>query len=204
MAQQAPDRFESFPWVNFIGRRHDRSVAAGWGWGGMNDDSGYSSEQILSTTMFRVYRSIGGDSTSLTRREFAARCMAYLMLRAVGTLTPMSNPNAPALFLDALLTADAGNWTSEGVFGGAYGKVFTWSFEKQNLNNGALPRGRRLHRRWACRRIPISPDLLATADYLEPSQPGRLTGARGTGLGPPTTPTSRSRTEAHRSRTTSS
>ena len=61
------------------------------------------------------------------------------MLRAVGTLTPMSNPNTPALFLNALLTADAGNWTSEGIFGGAYGKVFTWSFEKQNLNNGAVP-----------------------------------------------------------------
>lgn len=136
---QAPDRFESFPWVNVINRRHDRTVAAGWGWGGPNDDRGYSSEQILSTTMFRVYRSIGGDSTSLTRREFAARCMAYLMLRAVGTLTPMSNPNTPAQFLDALLTADAGNWTSAGVFGGAYGKVFTWSFEEQNLNNGARP-----------------------------------------------------------------
>ena len=38
---QAPDRFESFPWVNFIGRRHDRSVAAGWGWSGINDDGGY-------------------------------------------------------------------------------------------------------------------------------------------------------------------
>ena len=136
---QATDRFESYPWVNVIGRRHDRTVAAGWGWDGPNDDNGYSSEQILSTTMFRVYRSIGGDSTSASRREFAARCMAYLMLRAVGTLTPMSNPNTPALFLNALLTADAGNWTSEGIFGGAYGKVFIWSFEKQNLNNGALP-----------------------------------------------------------------
>ena len=136
---QAPDRFQSFPWVNVINRRHDRTVAAGWGWGGPNDDRGYSSEQILSTTMFRVYRSIGGDSTTLSRREFAARCMAYLMLRAVGTLTPLSNPNTPAEFLDALLTADAGDWTSEGVFGGAYGKVFIWSFEQQNLNNGALP-----------------------------------------------------------------
>ena len=136
---QAPDRFQSFPWVNVINRRHDRTVAAGWGWGGPNDDRGYSSEQILSTTMFRVYQSIGGDSTSLSRREFAARCMAYLMLRAVGTLTPMSNPSTPDLFLAALLTADAGNWASEGVFGGAYGKVFNWSFEKQNLNNGALP-----------------------------------------------------------------
>lgn len=138
-ATQATDRFETFPWVSFIGRRHDRTVAAGWGWGGTNDVGGYSSEQILATTMFRVYRSIGGDSTSLARREFAARCMAYLMLRAVGTLTPTSNPSSPAQFLTALLTADAGNWTSEGIFGGAYGKVFTWSFEKQNLNGGAKP-----------------------------------------------------------------
>lgn len=135
----ATDRFESYPWVNFIGRRHDRTVAAGWGWGGTNDVGGYSSEQILATTMFRAYRSIGGDSTDLGRRQFAARCMAYLMLRAVGTLTPASNPNSPAQFLTALLTADAGNWTSEGIFGGAYGKVLTWAFEKQNLNSGAPP-----------------------------------------------------------------
>jgi hypothetical protein len=135
----ALDRFLIAPFTPVIVRRSDRTVAAGWGWDGPNDDNGYSSEQILSTTMFRVYRSIGGDSTSVGRREFAARCMAYLMLRAVGTLTPMSNPNTPALFLAALLTADAGNWTSEGVFGGAYGKVFTWSFEKQNLNGGAKP-----------------------------------------------------------------
>ena len=135
----AIDRFLMAPFTPAIARRSDRTVAAGWGWGGPNDDRGYSSEQILSTTMFRVYRSIGGDSTSVSRREFAARSMAYLMLRAVGTLTPMSNPNTPALFLNALLIADAGNWTSEGIFGGAYGKVFTWSFELQNLNNGARP-----------------------------------------------------------------
>jgi hypothetical protein len=135
----AIDRFLLTPFVPAIARRSDRTVAAGWGWGGANDDGGYSSEQILSTTMFRVYRSIGGDSSDVSRREFAARYMAYLMLRAVGTLTPMSNPSTPALFLTALLTADTGNWTSEGVFGGAYGKVLTWSFEEQNLNGGALP-----------------------------------------------------------------
>lgn len=135
----ALDRFLLAPFTPSIVRRSDRTVAAGWGWDGPNDDNQYSSEQILSTTMFRVYRSVGGDSTSVSRREFAARCMAYLMLRAVGTLTPMSNPGTPALFLAALLAADAGDWTSEGVFGGAYGKVFTWSFEQQNLNNGALP-----------------------------------------------------------------
>ena len=67
-----------------------------WGWGAGMDQgtdgklgSGYLSEQILSTTMFRAYRSIGGDATSVNRREFAARCMAYLMLQAVHTLQPL-------------------------------------------------------------------------------------------------------------------
>ena len=135
----ALDRFLLAPFVPAVPRRSDRTVASGWGWGGANDVGGYSSEQILSTTMFRAYRSIGGDSTSVARREFAARCMAYLMLRAVGTLTPTSNPSSPAQFLAALLTADAGNWTSEGIFGGAYGKVLTWAFETQNLNSGTPP-----------------------------------------------------------------
>ena len=135
----APDRFESFPWVSFIGRRHDRSVAAGWGWGGAQDVGGYSSEQILATCHMRVYRSIGGDLDRLTRRQFAARYMAWLMLRAVGTLTPMSNPSSPAQFLDALLAANEDDWISEGIFGGAYGKVLTWSFEKQDLNDGDPP-----------------------------------------------------------------
>lgn len=110
-----------------------------WAWAGTADLGGYLSEQILSTTMFRAYRAIGGDSASISRREFAARCMAYLMLRAVGTLTPTNNPNSPAQFLTALLAANTGNWTSEGIFGGAYGKVLTWAFEKQNLNSGAPP-----------------------------------------------------------------
>ena len=139
------DRFVLAPFVPAVPRRSDRTVASGWGWGGVNDtgigpfNPGYQSEQILSTTMFRAYRSIGGDSTLFTRREFAARCMAYLMLRAVGTLTQISNPSSPDLFLDALLVADADDWISEGIFGGAYGKVLTWSFEKQNLNDGAPP-----------------------------------------------------------------
>src|SRR5262249_7144363 len=71
---------------------------------------------------------------------FAARIMAYLMLRAIQTLSPTSNPQSPAEFLGALLTADAGNWTSEGLCGGAYGKVLAWAFEQQNLDNGAPPK----------------------------------------------------------------
>lgn len=134
----AIDRFIRSPFRQNL-RRSDRAVADGWGWGGVNDTGSYNSEQILSTTMFRTYRSIGGDSTDLTRREFSANVMSYLLLRAVGTLSPVSNPNSPAQYLDALLTADAGDWTTEGLFGGAYGKVLTWSFEEQNLNDGDPP-----------------------------------------------------------------
>lgn len=134
----AIDRFIRSPFRQNL-RRSDRAVADGWGWGGVNDDGSYQTEQILSTTMFRIYRSIGGDSTDLTRREFSARVMSYLLLRAVGTLSPVSNPNSPAQYLDALLTADAGDWTTEGLFGGAYGKVLVWSFETQNLNDGDPP-----------------------------------------------------------------
>jgi HYDIN/CFA65/VesB family protein len=132
------DRFIRSPFRQNL-RRSDRDPADGWGWGGAQDDSSYGSEQILSTTMFRVYRGIGGDSTDLTRREFSAHMMSYLMLRAVGTLSPATNPNSPAGFLDALLTADVGNWTTRGLSGGAYAKVFEWSFEKQNLNDGDPP-----------------------------------------------------------------
>jgi hypothetical protein len=117
-----------------------------WGWGqGMDQGtdgklgSGYFSEQILSTTMFRAYRSIGGDAANIHRREFAARFMVFLMLEAIAQLHPISNPKSPAEFLNALLIADAADWTTEGAFGGAYGKVLHWAFEKQNLHNGARP-----------------------------------------------------------------
>ncbi|HET8745873.1 MAG TPA: hypothetical protein VFM98_09715 [Ramlibacter sp.] len=133
----APDRFVTFPWLNVIGRRHDRTPASGWGWGGANDIGGYSSEQVLSSTLFRMYRSIGGDSASVPRREFAARSAAYLILRAVGQLTPATNPGNALGFEQQLEVADAGVWTStnpaETHAGGAYWKVIRWAFEKQGL-----------------------------------------------------------------------
>ncbi len=128
----APDRFLLAPWVP-ITRRFDRDVASGWAWGGSHDIGGYSSEQILATTLFRVYRSIGGDSTDLGRRQFASRMMIYLILRAISTLTPATNPSNALAFANALMAVDLLNWTTEGVYGGAYNKVMRWSFEKQGL-----------------------------------------------------------------------
>lgn len=127
----APDRFLLTPWVPI--RRCDRDPAAGWAWGGTNDTGGYSSEQILCTTLFRIYLSIGGMHTSLSRRQFASRMMAYLILRTVSTLTPSTNPSNALVFANAMGAVDLLNWTSEGIFGGAYNKVIRWSFEKQGL-----------------------------------------------------------------------
>ena len=134
----AIDRFIRSPFRMNL-RRSDRDPAAGWGWGGVQDDGSYGSEQILSTTMFRIYRGIGGDSDDFTRREFSANIMAYLMFRAVGTLTPATNPGLPDGFRDAMLTADAGDWTTRGISGDAYSKVIEWSFQQQGLDGGDPP-----------------------------------------------------------------
>jgi zinc metalloprotease ZmpB len=124
-------RFTYVPWHPSLHRRCDRNVADGWAWNGSRDDAGYGSEEILATTLFNVYRSIGGDHPNLGRRQFASRMTMYLVLRAIGDLTPATDPQYARDFATALMTADAGNWTSEGVFGGAYHKVIRWAFEKQ-------------------------------------------------------------------------
>jgi hypothetical protein len=102
------------------------TVAAGWAWNGSRDDGGYGSEEILATTLFNFYRSIGGDHPNLGRRQFASRMAMYLILRAIGDLTPATDPQYARDFASALMAADALNWTSEGVFGGAYHKVIRW------------------------------------------------------------------------------
>lgn len=131
---QAPDRFVTFPWVN-IGRRHDRGVAAGWAWGGINDVGGYSSEQILCTTLFRAYRSTGGDATSIVGQRYAARYLTYLIIRAIGSLAtnPITPTPIPDLFATALMNADLGTAMFDDQPGGGCTKVIRWAFEQQGL-----------------------------------------------------------------------
>jgi hypothetical protein len=124
-------RFTYVPWHPTLNRRADRDVAAGWAWNGARDDGQYGSEEILATTLFNFYRSIGGDHPNLGRRQFASRMSMYLILRAIEDLTPATDPQYARDFASALMAADALNWTSEGVFGGAYHKVIRWTFEKQ-------------------------------------------------------------------------
>lgn len=137
-----PERFQYAPfrdWPVGADRWFNRAVADGWGWGGPNDGGGYLSEQVLATTLFRVYRSLGGDSEHLARRRHASRVATWLVLNGVGHLSPGTNPDTPEELYGMLAAADADDWTSEGLAGGAYGKVIRWSFEKQGLWAGAPP-----------------------------------------------------------------
>lgn len=138
-----PDRFLTFPWLTIanpsIDRRHDRAVAAGWGWYGANDDGGYGSEQILSTTHFRLYRSLGGDSKELCTREWASRYTAYLIFYSVGSLTPITNSPTPEHWSDTMQLSDTTTTNFEGYIGRTVHKVVRWAFEKQNAYNGLPP-----------------------------------------------------------------
>jgi zinc metalloprotease ZmpB len=136
---KAPDRFRYAPWNPINLRRFDRDPAAGWGWGGVQDVGGYPSEEILATTHFRIYRSIGGDAASLATKRFASRMTMYLILRAISTLTPGTNPGNALGLCNAEMAVDLLNWTSEGIFGGAYNKVIRWAYEKQGLFGGKPP-----------------------------------------------------------------
>lgn len=148
------DRFTYAPFRPNLSRRFDRAVGDGWAWGGSQDGGGYDSEQILATTHFRLYRSLGGDSDDLGRRQHAARAATYLILRTTGELTPGTNPsnwdpagmvNVPGrgaqLWCERMQLADAQPWVSEGLSGGAYNKVIRWAFEKQGSYQpaGTLP-----------------------------------------------------------------
>jgi hypothetical protein len=143
---KAPDRGDTFPWIVGIcldqRRRHDRAASSGWGWGGeialhpfddAKDPIGYKNEQILSSTMFRFYRSIGGDAADIMMKRFAANMVCHIMLVAIQTLTPATNPPDAAHFASALIGADLADWSQEGITGGAYRKVIRWAFEKQGL-----------------------------------------------------------------------
>jgi zinc metalloprotease ZmpB len=144
---KAKDRCDTFPWlVGVEKRRHDRTAGHGWGWNGkigINpfddalDSLGYSNEQILSSTMFRFYRAIGGDASVLADKRFAARMTCHLLLAAIGALTVATSPNDASHFAAALSKADAADWPAQRFSGGAYHKVIRWAFEKQGLYQDA-------------------------------------------------------------------
>jgi zinc metalloprotease ZmpB len=116
-------------------RRADRLPGDGWAWGGMRDTGGYPSEEILTSTLFRVYRSLGGDSVQQSLQEFASRYSCYLIIKSIGALagSPITPTPEPDDYADELMAADRLTTNFEGYSGGAMHKVVRWSFEKQGL-----------------------------------------------------------------------
>jgi hypothetical protein len=140
--RNTPTRFQYAPfrkWDSGQERFFDRKTSDGWKWHGSHDIGGYFSEQILATTLFRMYRSLGGDAERLETRKLASRVATYLVLHGVGHLSPTPAPENAEDFFNALVAADADDWTAQGFAGGAYHKVIRWSFEKQDLFQGSPP-----------------------------------------------------------------
>lgn len=127
---KANDRYLTFPFMN-IDRRHDRDVNSGWAWRGSRHNRQYKGEQILSTTLFRVYRAFGGDSDNLSIRSFASRYVSYLTIKAISLLNYMTSN--PGVYVNALMQTDINTSNFEGIPGGSLYKVIRWSFEKQGL-----------------------------------------------------------------------
>lgn len=157
-------RHLSFPWV-FIPRRHDRPVERGWCWCGRRNRPrlaqaepgaargqrlGYFEEQLMSSSLFRLYRCAGGDSFAPNLRRGASDYVVYLIMRAIALLGPESVVPARSAdqFVSALCDADigTGDWQVNATWpeseaprsvmprvGGCLHKVIRWAFEQQGL-----------------------------------------------------------------------
>ena len=146
----------TFPW-SYVGRHHDRSPRLGWSWSGslhrplrvaayLNNRvrKGYRSEQILSTSLFNMYRALGGDTfRDIAIRRAAADYALYMIMRAIQLLPPAiaGSAQTPGQFVDALIAADNGtSMANAGPLanraGGWARKVVRWAFEAQGLYAG--------------------------------------------------------------------
>jgi hypothetical protein len=152
----------TFPWVEAL-RRHDRKAEDGWSWHGtlyspkrdIRDPGGYRGEQVLSSTLFRLYRALGGDAQlpngdpNLAIRRAAAAYTVYLVVTAIKALGPAAMvPGVEAYALaGAMIDVDIHQmdpWQPDGGLfpplkapeprrGGAVHKVVRWAFERQGL-----------------------------------------------------------------------
>jgi hypothetical protein len=147
-------RGATFPWVH-IPRRHDRCVKRGWSWSGAMHKplrelpdakqprrKGYRSEQILSTSLFRLYLCLGGMTPNpggLPVRQAASDYTLYLIIKGLGLLgdARIVAANHPDQLVSALIDADVGTESfkidSNDVPGGFAHKVIRWAFEAQGL-----------------------------------------------------------------------
>jgi hypothetical protein len=170
-----PLRFLSFPWIEVPGRLHGRRAQDGYCWCGRRNllrldfsaplerhHHGYFEEQMLSSSLFRLYRSLGGDTgghdatataaqpdaDALARLAASDWCI-YLVMRAISLLGPdcIAPARSADQFVSALIDADlgTGSWVAKTRWplaagartvrwqGGKSHKVIRWAFERQGL-----------------------------------------------------------------------
>lgn len=163
-------RGHTFPWAH-VPRRHDRQAMAGYCWCGARSHlrlqarlpwhqhrHGYFEEELLATSLFRLYRCLGGDTGHLPQaaplspqeqadldcRRSASDYCVYLIMRAIALLGP--NGVAPARsvgpFVGALIDADLGT--------GPWQIKAPWPYRDGVLRN-VERQGGRVHKviRWA-------------------------------------------------------
>ena len=185
---EAELRFASYPWIEVPGRSHGRPALEGYCWCGQRNQvrlnfsaplqrhhHGYYEEQMLSSSLFRLYRSLGGDTRSrgpapstdpiATSADEAMRLGAsdyciYLIMRAISMLGPDTIAPARTVdqFVSALIDADLGT--------GDWDVRADWPFDRDPRT--VKRRGGRVHKviRWAFERqgLYATPDPEATAD----------------------------------------
>ncbi|HEY2862360.1 MAG TPA: hypothetical protein VGK37_01900 [Casimicrobiaceae bacterium] len=162
-------RGRTFPWVTLPDRCHTRDVKDGWGWAGtlfqreryfaaarnVCDKQPYWSEQIQSSSLFQMYRSLGGDTMTAASgsshpdrdiRRAVSDYSIYLIVRAIATMGSASTHPVPTAdgFVSQLIAADTGTATfatpGRLFIGGAAGKVIRWAYQQQGLYaDPALP-----------------------------------------------------------------
>ena len=181
LAEADPDaeiRHATYPWIEVPGRSHGRSAMRGYGWCGCRNlvrldfsasleryHHTYFGEQILSSSLFRLYRSLGGDTRGSDGKRkdadekvrlSASDYCIYLIMRGISLLGPdtLAPARTPDQFVSALIEADLGTgaWAFEATWpynrygrkvrrrGGRVHKVIRWAFEQQGLFATDKPR----------------------------------------------------------------
>lgn len=150
----------TYPFV-FSTRRHDRTPLLGWAWYGTLNRSiieapvtdcevhkGYITEQILSSTIFHLYRALGGDTMSgdgpdRYARQRAAFMTLFLLIKAIEEFAQSpSTPEMLELGMEDAGLLNAGDLKvvpqsdpphTDVWKGGVTHKVVRWAFEAQGM-----------------------------------------------------------------------
>jgi hypothetical protein len=155
-------RHLTFPWA-MLTRSHGRPANLGWCWCGRRSrlrllaaqgvtppmPGGYWEEQLMSSSLFRLYCAVGGDTHGdPQRRAGASDYCVYLIMQAISLLGSANVVPARSAdeFVSTLIDADIGtdHWQVKATWpegktrplhrrGGALHKVIRWAFERQGL-----------------------------------------------------------------------